>query len=102
MVGLRSSSSIWRKTGLVIATLILGLPLAIVFTHGTILLPLLIVMVLGPLGIIHYLLWGWWLSPGRGKEDEQRKSAFDRMGISSTSNSEGIVSKEQKYGFSRR
>lgn len=63
MAALRSSSSIWRRIGLVIAVLILGFPVAMVFTHGTILVPLLIVIVLGPLGVIHYVYWGWWLSP---------------------------------------
>lgn len=98
----RFSSSIWRSTGLVIAVLILGFPLAIVFTHGTILIPLLIVMVLGPLGIINYLLWGWWLSPRNEGGEERNQPAFDRKDMPSISNSEGVVSKEQKHGFFRR
>lgn len=102
MAALRSASSIWRRTGLVISMLILGFPLAIVFTHGAILIPLLVVMVLGPLAITHYLLWGWWLSPGKEGKSERNKSVSDPMEIPSISNSKGIVSKEQKYGFFRR
>lgn len=95
----RFPSSIWRRTGLVIAALILGFSLALVFTHATILIPLLIVLVLGPMGIIHYLLWGWWVSPRNAREGEWNNSAFDRVGISPLVNSEAIVSKEQKIGY---
>ena len=56
-------SSPWFAFGIVVFFLIIGLPAALVFTGGTILVPLQIIAFLGPFVLIHYILWGWWLSP---------------------------------------
>jgi hypothetical protein len=102
MVSQQPHSSLWRRIGLFLFVLFPGIPVALVFTHGTILIPLLIVMVLGPFIIVNYLLWGWWLSPQTKAEDDRNTAVVDREGKSSVSNSEGIVSEEQRQGYFRR
>lgn len=102
MSSLKSYASLLRMIGLIITVLMLGVPVALVFTHGAILIPLVIVMVLAPFVIINYLLWGWWLSPRRESEDERIKLNSDRIDNPLISNSERIVNKEQKHRYFRQ
>jgi hypothetical protein len=96
-----SRSSIWRFLGILICGLVLGLPMALVFTHGMILIPLLIVAVLAPFVAAHYLLWGWWLSPRQDVIMRQTDlSDFSNMPFP-TGHAEGIRSKEQGESYFR-
>jgi hypothetical protein len=59
----QSRSTIFRNVALIGCAIVLGLPMALVFTHGAILVPMIVAAVLTPFVVLHYLLWGWWLSP---------------------------------------
>ncbi len=101
MPATEARSSFWRSLGILICVLVLGLPAALVFTHGMILVPVLIVAVLAPIVAINYLLWGWWLSP---RQDVIVRPT-DISDFSTTPvpmyHAEGIRSKDQGEGYQR-
>jgi hypothetical protein len=94
-------SSFFRNVALFFCALLLGLPVVLVFTHGTILVPLLIVAVLGPFVALHYLLWGWWLSPRQKSESTPAEGSLDPTHFPSTPSATGIRSKERGESYFR-
>lgn len=61
-----------RKFGLIVTVIFLGIPAAVVFTQGYILIPFMVPIVLAPFIVVNYLLWGWWLSPKAEKRGSDR------------------------------
>jgi Na+/alanine symporter len=101
MPATRSRSSSFRNVALFISALVLGLPMALVFTHGTILVPLVVVAILTPFVALHYLLWGWWLSPQRKHETPQTVASIDRTHFTPTRPADGIRRQEQGESYFR-
>ena len=101
MPATKSHSSIIRNVALFFCALVLGLPIALVFTHGTILVPLVVVAILAPFVAIHYLLWGWWLSPRQKPELPQTEGSLDRRDSVPTYPADGIRSKERGESYYR-
>lgn len=101
MPSTEARSSLWRWPGILICVAVLGLPTALVFTHGTILVPLVVGAVLAPFIVIHYVLWGWWLAPRPERDVPPLDSGLAPTNRVPDPPSEGIRSREQAEHFCR-
>ncbi len=100
--GYRMALVLLCSLGLLICMPVLGLPIALIFTHGMILVPLLILAVLGPFILVHYFLWGWWLAPRREKETHRMNPLDLPNHCLPPRHVEGIRNKEGGESYFRR